>query len=133
MSIITSLGFTQFSQPLLGNEHPGEHNLTVSHVTPFGARLDIEVLKTPHPVPGDRGTSSSINAESGQTKYIRFKLNERTLPHPRCPLRRDGLCEMENLIKILREEEEKAMYDLACFGDYEGVPQGRLRDGHPEI
>jgi hypothetical protein len=128
MSILTSLGFTQFSEPLSATKQAGAHNLTVSHVTPFGARLDIEVLKTPHPVSGDR----DVEAEGAETKYIRFKLNERTLPHPKCPLRSDGLCEMETLVKILREEEGKAMFDLACFGEYDAVPHGELRDGHPE-
>jgi hypothetical protein len=55
------------------------------------------------------------------------------LPHPRCEGSRDGLCEMEELIKILKEEEEKAMFDLACFGEYDAVPHGELRDGHPEV
>jgi hypothetical protein len=130
MSILTSLGFTQFSQPLLSNAHPGDHNLTVSHVTPFGARLDIEVLKTRGKVDEEGVVGES---ESKEMKYIRFKLNERTLPHPRCAERKDGLCEMEELIQILKDEEEKAMFDLACFGEYDAVPHGELRDGHPNV
>jgi hypothetical protein len=126
MSILTSLGFTQFSQPLFSNAHPGDHNLTVSHVTPFGARLDVEVLKS-------RGGVDGQGVVGKEMKYIRFKLNERTLPHPRCKERRDGLCEMEELIRILEEEEEKAMFDRACFGEYDAVPHGELRDGHPEV
>ncbi|KAG9236000.1 3-phytase A precursor [Amylocarpus encephaloides] len=127
MSIITSLGFTQFGQVLHGNEYPGEHNLTVSHTTPFGARLDVEILKTPHPVLGDR----EYDAAGAQAEYVRFKLNERTLPHPRCPERRDGLCELGALIKILEDEEKKAKYDFACFGDYEAVAHGDIKDGSP--
>lgn len=128
MSIITSLGFAQFSQPLSATENPGNHNLTVSHVTPFGARLDIEVLLTPQPLSKE---GKSVG-DGGETKYIRFKLNERTLPHPRCPWRIDGLCEMLTLIEILKDEETKAVYEHACFGDYEAVPHGQLRDGRPE-
>ena len=71
--------------------------------------------------------------EVGETRYVRFKLNERTLPHPGCPWRRDGMCEMATLIEVLKEEEKKAMYDFACFGEYEAVEQGRLMDGHPEV
>lgn len=125
MSIITSLGFTQFSA--LPEEYPGKHNLTVSNVTPFGARLDIEVLKTPHPVLGDR----EYDFGGGETRYVRFKLNERTLPHPRCPERRDGLCELEGLLEILRDEESKGTYEHACFGEYDAVPFDKIKDGRP--
>jgi len=128
MSIITSLGFTQFSQFLPANHHPGAHNLTVSQVTPFGARLDIEVIRTPQPVLSNQ----EYDANGKETKYLRFKLNERTLPHPECGIdRKDGLCELDTFLELVKGLEEKADYNYACFGDYDAVPYGEIMDGRP--
>ncbi|CAG8960006.1 hypothetical protein HYFRA_00013194 [Hymenoscyphus fraxineus] len=125
MSILTSLGFSQFSA--LPADYPGPHNLTVSNITPFAGRLDVEVLTTPHPVREDR----SYDPEGAETRYVRFKLNERTLPHPRCAPRKDGLCELGHLLEILRDEEGKVDYEVACYGDYEPAPWGAITDGRP--
>ncbi|KAH6675629.1 acid phosphatase [Halenospora varia] len=128
MSVITALGFTQFGQVLPADHHPGKHNLTVSHVTPFGARLDIEVIRMPHPLLPNRSYDESGEA----TSYLRFKLNERTLPHPDCGGdREDGLCHLDTFLKLVKDEEALAMYDYACFGEYEAVPYGQITDGRP--
>src|SRR5690606_19106948 len=42
VSVLAAFGLRQFGQFLEPDRHPGPHNFTVSHVTPFGARLDIE-------------------------------------------------------------------------------------------
>ncbi|TVY73242.1 3-phytase A [Lachnellula suecica] len=128
MSIITALGFTQFSQFLPADHFPGFHNLTVSQVTPFACRLDIEVINAPHPVLSNFEYDTSGN----ETKYLRFKLNERTIPHPECGAeRKDGLCELDTFLGLVKGLEEKADYDFACFGDYETVPYGEITDGRP--
>ena len=54
MGIITAFGLTQFADVLPDDHIPPHHDLIVSHMEPFGARLDIEVIKTPAPLSGDR-------------------------------------------------------------------------------
>lgn len=106
MSILTALGLRQFSELLPIDKYPGPHNLTVSHIVPFGARLDIEIIRTPKPVRADRrgyveggygepedredkrhgvhegGEDEDEEDEEGKkwTHYIHFILNQRTLP-----------------------------------------------------
>ena len=75
MSILTAFGFTQFNTFLPPSHYPGPHNLTVSHLEPFGARLDIEIIQTPSPLNAQRKYK-----EGGKTTYIHFILNQRTLP-----------------------------------------------------
>src|SRR6478609_6874936 len=45
ISILTAFGFRQFAEELPADKYPGDHEFTVSHITPFGARLDIEIIK----------------------------------------------------------------------------------------
>jgi Histidine phosphatase superfamily (branch 2) len=131
MSILTAFGFTQFNQFLPSKKHPGPHNLTVSHLEPFGARLDIEVIKTPHPLSAKRAY-----VEGNETTYIHFILNQRTLPlgfsFPECGADRlDGWCELDIFLKVQKESPELAQYDYACNGDYPAVPYGDITNGAP--
>ncbi|KAI1000117.1 hypothetical protein K3495_g8081 [Podosphaera aphanis] len=132
MSILTAFGFVQFNSLLPPDRHPGPHNLTVSHLEPFGARLDIEIIKTPFPLNADRTYEKSGN----ETTYIHFILNQRTLPlgfsFPECgPDRIDGWCDLETFLKVQEKSTELAKYDYACYGDYEAVPWGQVTDGAP--
>ncbi|KAM5355864.1 hypothetical protein ACJ41O_002510 [Fusarium nematophilum] len=132
VSILTAFGFRQFAEELPADEHPGDHEFTVSHITPFGARLDVEVIKAPRPVsPGRDGY-----LEGEETKYIHFVLNQRTLPlgksFPECDVnRKDGWCELDTFIKVQEEMPDKAQFDYACFGDYASLPYGKVTDGAP--
>ncbi|PQE03433.1 histidine acid phosphatase protein [Rutstroemia sp. NJR-2017a BBW] len=120
MSILTAFGFTQFAEPLPATRYPGAHNLTVSHLEPFAARLDVEVIKTPKPLNADRTYGSG-----GETTYIHFILNQRTLPlgfsFPECGADRlDGWCELETFLKVQSTKTEEAQ--LSCgtvWGGYE--------------
>ncbi|KAI9053775.1 hypothetical protein LZ554_002724 [Drepanopeziza brunnea f. sp. 'monogermtubi'] len=131
MSILTAFGFKQFNAFLPATHYPGPHNLTVSHLEPFGARLDIEIIKTPSPLSAQR-----VYEEGEETMYIHFILNQRTLPlglnFPECGADRlDGWCELEAFLKTQEKAEELARYDEACNGDYEAVPYGQVVDGAP--
>jgi len=53
IAVLTAFGLKQFSGKLDPSSHPGEHNFTVSHLTPFGARLNIEILRTPRSLVAD--------------------------------------------------------------------------------
>ena len=131
-SILTAFGLRQFAEPLLPTTYPGPHNFTVSHITPFGARLDIEIIRTPKPLAADR--SGYLNGET--TKYVHFVLNQRTVPlgwsFPECDVeRKDGWCELETFLKVQDAMEGLAKYDYACHGDIPTLPYGVIMDGAP--
>jgi hypothetical protein len=134
MAILTAFGFTQFATVLPEDHMPANHSLRVSHLTPFGARLDMEIIKTPSPLSGDRSGGCEYT-EGKETKYIHFILNQRTLPlglnFPKCGDRDDGWCELETFLDVQKDSLEKANYDFACFGDYEAEPWGTITDGAP--
>lgn len=130
-SILTAFGLRQLAEELPATKYPGDHNFTVSHLTPFGARLDIEIIKTPKPLSPNR--DGYLHGQ--ETKYVHFILNQRTLPlgksFPECEDRRDGWCEFETFLKIQEEMPAKAKFDYACFGDYPAAPYGDITDGAP--
>jgi hypothetical protein len=130
MSILTAFGLKQFNQFLPATHYPGAHNLTVSHLEPFAARLDIELIQTPSPLDGSRSY-----VEGEKTTYIHFVLNQRTIPlgvsFPECGERLDGWCELDTFLRIQEKSTELARYDYACNGDYEAVPYGSVTDGAP--
>jgi histidine phosphatase superfamily protein (branch 2) len=130
MSILTAFGFRQFNEFLPSTGHAGPHNLTVSHLEPFAARLDIELVQTPSPLSENR-----TYIKGDKTTYIHFILNQRTIPlgvsFPECGERLDGWCELETFLKVQESAEELAMYDYACNGDYAAVPYGDVTDGAP--
>jgi hypothetical protein len=137
MSILTAFGFTQFA-PLLPATHIVPHDLIVSHLEPFGARLDIEVINTPHPVLPNRthNAGSAYNATGGPTQYIHFILNQRTLPLGKsfapCGDRTDGWCELGTFLQVQSTKLSESQYDYACFGSYPAVPYGNLTNGVPQ-
>jgi hypothetical protein len=132
MSILTAFGLTQFGELLDPTKYPGPHNMTVTHITPFGARLDIEIIKTPKPFQADR----SGYGEGGETRYVHFVLNQRTVPlgvsFPECDSSRlDGWCEFETFLKVQDEMPKKAKYEQACWGEHTARKWGEIMDGAP--
>ncbi|OAA48687.1 3-phytase A precursor [Metarhizium rileyi] len=132
VSILTAFGLRQFAEELPVKDYPGDHNFTISHITPFGARLDMEIIQTPKPLSPNRDGY----LRGGQTKYIHFVLNQRTLPlgrsFPECDAnRRDGWCELDTFLKVQDGMAAKAQFDHACFGDYPAVKYGEATDGAP--
>ncbi|KYK57682.1 3-phytase A precursor [Drechmeria coniospora] len=132
VSVLTAFGLRQFAEELPAARHPGDHNFTVAHVTPFGGRLDIEVIKTQKPLSPNR--DGYLHGE--ETKYIHFVLNQRTLPlgksFPECDdSRKDGWCEFDAFLKVQEAMVAKADFDHACFGDYPSVSYGDVTDGAP--
>jgi hypothetical protein len=132
MSILTAFGFTQFAALLNETAYPGPHNLTVSHLEPFAARLDIELIRTPMPLAPNRSYTPGGNA----TTYIHFLLNQRTLPlgfsFSECGADRlDGWCELDIFLKEQEKSTPLANYDFACNGDYDAAPYGTIWNGAP--
>lgn len=132
VSVLTAFGLRQFAEELPADRYPGDHDFTVAHVTPFGARLDIEIIRAPHPVSPNR--DGYLAGE--ETKYIHFVLNQRTVPlgksFPECDdSRRDGWCELDTFLKVQEKMEGLAQYDYACFGDWPAGKYGDFTDGAP--
>ncbi|WXC54634.1 hypothetical protein SNK03_000625 [Fusarium graminearum] len=132
ISILTAFGFRQFAEDLPTDKYPGDHEFVVSKITPFGARLDIEIIKAPQPISPNREDYQ----EGKETKYIHFVLNQRTVPlgksFPECDVnRKDGWCELDTFIEVQDKMAEKAQFDYACFGDYTSPPYGKVTDGVP--
>lgn len=134
LGVLTAFGFTQFNGLLPADHIPSNYSLRVSHVTPFAARLDMEIIKTPSPLSGDR-SKGPVYTEGEETKYIHFVLNQRTLSmglnFPECGDRDDGWCELETFLKVQEGSLEKAKYEYACFGEYEAAAWGEVTDGAP--
>ncbi|KAM0281949.1 hypothetical protein ACHAQH_003295 [Verticillium albo-atrum] len=132
-SVLTAFGLTQFAGPLPRDKRPETHNLTVSHLTPFAARLDIEIIRAPKPVNADR---SGYAKKGGETKYVHFVLNQRTVPlgvsFAECDVGRvDGWCELETFLEVQERMEELADFERACFGEVPQRPFGEVNDGRP--
>jgi hypothetical protein len=132
VAILSAFGLRQFAGDLPTTKRPENHEFIVSHMTPFGARLDIEIIKTPLPLSPNRDGY----LRGGETKYIHFVLNQRTLPlghsFPECdPGRKDGWCELETFLSVQDSMADKANFDIACFGDYSYRPFDEISDGAP--
>ena len=101
---------------------------------PFGARLDMEVIKTPSPLSGSRKNGTTYETGS-ETTYIHFILNQRTLPlgvsFPACGLRDDGWCELNTFLQVQSGMLAESDYDFACNGDYAIGPYGTFTNGAP--
>ncbi|KAK9452061.1 histidine phosphatase superfamily [Limtongia smithiae] len=105
LAILTALGLpfgqlpsTTLLQPRL---------FVASRLTPFGARLYVELIDCP---------------EFSET-MIRLKLNNRVLPLTgvgACPADEEGFCSITTFIDALKIATERVDYDNACFG----VPYG---------
>jgi len=134
MSILTAFGFTQFAD-FLPPTHIVARSLVVSHVTPFGARLDIEVIHAPAPVNANR-SAVDVYLDGAPTAYVHFILNQRTLPLGRsfaaCGQRDDGWCELGTFLEVQKESLALADYEYSCFGEYPAVPYGTIHNGMPQ-
>lgn len=132
VSVLTAFGLRQFADDLPATEKPEKYEFHVGKLTPFGARLDIEIIKAPHPVSPDRDGY----LDGGETKYIHFVLNQRTLPlgksFPECDAdRKDGWCELDKFIEVQNGMADKAQFDHACFEEYPQEDYGKVKDGAP--
>lgn len=132
ISVLAAFGLRQFAQFLDPKRHPGPHNFTASHLTPFGARFDIEVIRTPLPLSPNREEYQ----EGKETKYVHFMVNQRTVPLgvslPDCDVSRvDGWCELDTFVRVQEGMTKLANFDKACFGEYNSVGYGLVVDGAP--
>lgn len=141
-SIITALGLRQFNQSLPTSGPPSNQQAIVSHMTPFGARMVWEIIRSPYPVKSQRPSSDSnatqddyYDTTGNATVYIHQTLSQRTIPlgksYPECGERDDGWCELDTYLDVLGGLLDQAMYDYSCFGDYASPKYGDTTDGVP--
>ena len=135
-AILTAFGLTQFADVLPTSGPPKNQQLIVSHLQPFGARLDIEIIEAPQPVSASRSSNStSLYEDGGPTTYVHFIINQRTLPLgrslPECGKRDDGWCEIGAFLKSQQNSLAEAEYDFSCNGDYPVVEYGSITNGVP--
>ena len=136
-AILTAFGLTQFAPVLPTSGPPPNQQLIVSHLQPFGARVDIEIINAPQPVAANRTEVANTSYTAGPpTSYVHFIINQRTLPlgasFPSCGNRTDGWCELSTFITIQQQSLANATYDYACNGNYPPVPYGSLTNGVPQ-
>jgi Histidine phosphatase superfamily (branch 2) len=134
MSILTAFGLKQFAT-YLPPDQIIEHDLVVSHLEPFGARLDIEIIDSPMPVAPNRTSGRDAYMPGNAIQYIHFILNQRTIPlgrsFPECGNRSDGWCELGTFLHVQSSKLKESQYEHACFGNYSAVPYGKITDGVP--
>lgn len=134
-AVLTAFGFTQFAQFLPTTGPPANQQLIVSHLQPFGARIDIEIIKAPQPVAANRTTAVNAYTSGSPTSYVHFLVNQRTLPlgpsFPSCGNRTDGWCELNTFLNIQAGSLAASQYNYACNGKYPAVPYGSLTNGVP--
>ncbi|KAK9234626.1 histidine phosphatase superfamily [Lipomyces kononenkoae] len=105
VSVLTALGLPFGKLPADTMLQP--RLFVISRMTPFGARLYVELIDCP---------------EFSETQ-VRLKLNGRVLPLTgvgNCPSSEDGFCPESVFIEALRTATSKVDYDNACFG----IPKG---------
>lgn len=135
-SVLTAFGLKQFAPLLPQSKYQSDRQLIVSHMVPFGCRLDMEIIDSPQPVKTKRTSSIENQYESGSaTQYIHFILNQRTLPLGEsisaCGKRDDGWCELTTFLKAQASALKESQYTYACNGNYSAPGWGDVSNGAP--
>ncbi|KAL2839281.1 histidine phosphatase superfamily [Aspergillus pseudoustus] len=140
LAVLTAFGLKQFAEVLPREGPPPRHRFFItSHLVPFAARLDIEIIQTPRPVSAKRnalGQGKDVYERTGcTTQYVHFLLNQRTIPlghsFPECGNRDDGWCELDTFLRIQKTSLGQARFDYACNGNYSVLPYGAITNGSP--
>lgn len=133
-SVLTAFGLTQFAPYFSPTAYNASRSTIVSHMEPFGARFDIEMIKAPHPVNANR-TSSTVYETGNVTTYVHFLLNQRTIPlhasFSQCVTRDDGWCELSAFLEAQAGQYALANYNYACNGTYAAPAYGAITNGAP--
>jgi hypothetical protein len=107
VSVLTALGFDFLDKDLPANKIPAPRQFIVSRLTPFGARLFVEVLgyKAKH--------------QDNEKLVVRLKLNNRILPLGSlndCPASPDGLCPLDKFLSSVHHQLDTGDFDKLCYG-----------------
>lgn len=117
-------------------EHALERTFRLNEIVPFGARLVSEVWTCPAgPKMRFKELDATLytNPSVRGTDFIRFVLNGAPLPTQGlvgCERAENGFCALTDFLGGVAKLKEKAMYQVACFGNYTTGHQ--VGDGRPE-
>ncbi|PYH98477.1 acid phosphatase, partial [Aspergillus ellipticus CBS 707.79] len=160
ISVLTAFGLRQFADLTLPPDHHHHHDdnnnnneneneetpfrpppdraFQTSKLVPFGARINIEIIRAPHEIKWNRKQHERDPYVDGteETEYVHFLVNQRTVPlhasFPKeCRHRHDGWCELKAFLDVQKKSLHKAKYDYACVGDWELGKFGDVQDGVP--
>jgi hypothetical protein len=109
--------------------------MIVSHMEPFGARLDIEIITAPQPIAPKRSNRKAKYLKGSKTTYVHFLLSQRTIPLGKslkqCGDRDDGWCEFSAFMASQQDCLKTVRYDYSCNGDYHNAKWGEITNGVP--
>lgn len=106
VSVLTALQLPFTKQNLPDHKIKVPRQLIVSRLTPFAARLYVEVLEC-----GERGNAAD---------YVRLRLNDRVLPIgglKHCEDNEKGLCSFQDFVRSLEWALDAVNFDEVCFGE----------------
>ncbi|KAF2636570.1 3-phytase [Massarina eburnea CBS 473.64] len=145
LGVLTALSLDAIREvPDMTSFPPREERVfMISRLVPFAAHLVTEVVEcgVGEPVPVERqyftssSTSGTGNKDEGEKyRFVRMRLNNAILPlssirGDKCKGRPDELCPLDAFLESQKEASERAAYQEACFGEYEGPKDGRDVDG----
>lgn len=109
VSVLTALGLDALKEDLPSDKLLSPRQFDISRLTPFGARLYVEIISC-------EGDDDELT--------VRLKLNNRILPLAGlkyCPSsNRDGLCPYDKFAASIKYALEQVDFDQTCYG----VPKG---------
>jgi 3-phytase len=141
VSVLSALGMQYFNYGPHGLPdsvpHAIPHNFDLKKITPFGARLFSEIWTCPKDAKLDSlqemmYKNPDLSSASNTTDYIRFVLNNApvsTMGMEACKGAVNGFCPLKDFVKSVPKLSEEAMYQEACFGDYNITTQ--VGNGQP--
>jgi 3-phytase len=140
VAVLAALGLDYFKYGSHGMPsdvaHAVPRNFVMHKVAPFGARLFTEVWSCPSDVKFDNLQDQMYKnpelSSQDTTDYIRFVLNNAPVSveglEP-CKGSVNGFCDMKKFLNYVPELTKQAMYQEACFGDYNTTSQ--VPNGQP--
>lgn len=141
VSVLTALGLNYFKYSPRGLPdsvaHAPHRNFHLNRMTPFGARLFSEIWTCPQGasleyLQPQKYKNPDLSSKSNTTDYIRFVLNNAPLPLDglsACDGSVNGFCEVNRFLGAVPNLNHEAMYQEACFGDYNITTQ--VGNGQP--
>jgi Histidine phosphatase superfamily (branch 2) len=133
ISIMTAMSIHYFKDlpSLTGFPASSDRKFILSNITPFAARLVLEVVgcaaEDPTPVHNHRtqyrAAQYGYDASNATNKFIRMRFNNGILPLSTirggyCEGRSDELCPMASFMRSQANAYELSNYDYVCFGNY---------------
>lgn len=108
VSVLTALGLGFLREKLPPTKIPVPRQFIISRLTPFGARMYVEVM------------SCENDSKDLDEMYVRIKLNNRVLPLgslKSCPEDKTGLCQYDKFVESLKYALDQIDFDEACYGE----------------